>query len=162
MGVSFSCIRALYRFWRAHAGVPLPEGVCTYVRGCVVHSNAASVWSCSVVIWSNLEAINRGGGIAFAWIYGIPIVRRWKNVNKAASLALFLSHHLNVSTSRLCRCSRYIYVFNVDGNDRFHRLALLPSIRDDPRRQLWRKGMGNIKCKINRATQTTPSPRNRY
>lgn len=81
------------------AGVPPLGCVCVYVRGCV-HSNGASVRRCSLVIWSNLEAINRREGIAFAWICGLPIVRRWKNVNKAAALALFLSHHLNVSSYR--------------------------------------------------------------
>lgn len=155
VGVSLSCIRVLHRRCSVRAGVCMYKG----------HARVRGLCECRSVIWSNLEAINHGGGIAFAWICGrYPIARRWKNVNKAASLALFLPHHLNASSSRLCRCSRYIYVFDVDGGDRFQRLALLPS-SDDSRvgrleKERWKYAVQNKSRCIN--AWYTVRTRNRY
>lgn len=94
VGVSFSCIRVLHRFWRACWSAATE--VCMYEDTHVYVSVRVPV----------LSYLEQSGGHKSRRRYrvrldmqAVPIARRWKNVNKAGSLALFLPHHLNASSS---------------------------------------------------------------
>lgn len=154
LGGCISCIRAIHRFYRACR--------CCTVQACVYARNSvAPVWTPLSHYLGQSGGRKSRGGIALAWIRA-PIIRRWKNVNKAAARALSVASSERIIVAPLSMLTLHSTCFNVDGDDRFQRLALLPSIRDDPRRQASEGEKRNRdEVAVKKSTsRCTPSPRN--